>query len=187
MKATAAGRCARAVVSAAAGRGNLEEAVGALARAAAFFGTEDGRLAARVLQSSRSPAAEREALQEEVARALELPREAAAVVEALASGRALRALRAVAARASSLGETFGEVARVEIRTAMALPEGASARVGSAMERILGRPVRVEVVEDAGVIAGVVVKVGDRIWDGSLRGRLVRAREALAADGAPSVA
>ena len=103
-------------------------------------------------------------------------------MEALASRRGLRVLRAVAARASSLAETFAEVARVEVRTARSLPEGVAARIASAMERILGRPTRLEIVEDEGVLAGVVVRAGDRIWDGSLRGRMARAREALVAGG-----
>ena len=194
MNAAVAGRCARTVLAAsrsgrsrhgpdvaAAGRGAVEAAVEALACAADLFDTKDGRLAADVLQSSRVPAAERTLL-EEIARLLELPREVAALVEALASRRGLRVLRAVAARASSLAETFAEVARVEVRTARSLPEGVAARIASAMERILGRPTRLEIVEDEGVLAGVVVRAGDRIWDGSLRGRMARAREALVAGG-----
>ncbi len=160
--------------------------VEALARAAEFFGTEDGRLAATVLQSSRVPAAERKTLQEEVARALGLPREAAALVEVLATRRALRVLRAVATRASSLAEALVDVARVEVRTAGALPEDVAGRIRAAMERVLGRPVRVEVTEDPGLLAGVIVRSGDRIWDGSLRGRVARAREALAAGDASAV-
>ena len=188
--ASVAGRCARVVLSAAADRGgaHLDEEIGAvvnaLARAAAFFGTEDGRVAARVLQSSRIPAAERRALREEIAKALDLPREVAALVETLSAGRSLRSLRAVAARAAAAADAFTHVARVEVRTARELPEGVSqgllARIGSAMEKILRRPVRVDVSEAPGLLAGVVVRAGDRIWDGSLRGRMARSREALSA-------
>jgi F-type H+-transporting ATPase subunit delta len=175
MNAAIARRCARIVLAASAGRGAVEATVEALARAADLFDTEDGRLAADVLQSTRVPAAERGARLEEITRLLEPPREVAALLEALASRRALRVLRAVAARASSLAETFAEVARVEVRTAGSLPEGVPARIASAMERMLGKPTRLEIVEDEGVLAGVVVKAGDRIWDGSLRGRMARVR------------
>jgi F-type H+-transporting ATPase subunit delta len=184
MKPAAVGRFARAVLSAAAAQGRLEPAVDALARAAAFFGTEDGALAADVLQSRVVPAAERRALREEIAKALELPREVAVFVETLSAGRALGVLPAVAARASSVADAFRDFARVEVRTARALPEDASEgileRIGAAMEKILRRPVRVEVSEDQDLLAGMVVRAGDRIWDGSLRGWMARSREALSA-------
>jgi F-type H+-transporting ATPase subunit delta len=182
MKPAAVGRFARAVLSAAAAQGRLEPAVDALARAAQFFGTEDGALAADVLQSRLVPAAERRALREEIAKALELPREVAVFVETLSAGRALGVLPAVAARASSVADAFRDFARVEVRTARALPEDASEgilkRIRAAMEKILRRPVRIDVSEDPGLLAGMVVRAGDRIWDGSLLGWMARSREAL---------
>ena len=154
------------------------EAADALARAAEFFGTRDGRLAADFLQSSRVPAAERETLAEGIGDGLELPREVASLVQVLANARTLRVLRQVAALASSLAGAFTEDVRVQVRTAMPLPEGVTARIVAAMERILGRPVRVELREDPELLAGVLVKSGDRVWDGSLRGHVARAKESV---------
>lgn len=186
--ASVAGRCARVVLSAAADRAgaHLNEEIGAvvdaLARAAVFFGTEDGACATKVLQSSRIPVAERRTLREEIAKELDLPGEVTALVETLAAGRSLRSMRAVAGRAAAAADAFTDVARVEVRTAKELPEGVSegllARIGSAMEKILRRPVRIDISEDPGLLAGMVVRAGDRIWDGSLLGRMARSREEL---------
>lgn len=178
MKAATAGRYARALVEVAASRGRPEETAAALARASDFFASSEGRGAASLLQSSRVPAPERRSLLEEIARALSLSREAEALVDAFARRRALGALGAVAERARPLALESTGVAELEIRTARALSGDMLGRIARAAERLLGRPVKLNVVEDAGLRAGVVMRAGNRIWDGSLAGMLARAGEAL---------
>ncbi len=182
MRASAAGKYARAVVSAAAARGRLAEAVRSLRRVAVFFQTPEGTDAMKVLRSSRVPEEERSALLDEIAEAFALTGEVKAVVQTFAYSRVLttRALRTVSELAQAHADVESDTVRVVVRTAGALPETVTSRIGASLRRMLRRNVDVEVEEDATLLAGVVVRAGNHIWDGSLAGRLRRAREAVVA-------
>jgi F-type H+-transporting ATPase subunit delta len=67
----------------------------------------------------------------------------------------------------------------EVRSAVALDEAQRARLVEALSAATGRQVEVRVVVDPGVIGGVVARVGDEIFDGSVRSRLRDARRQLA--------
>jgi len=54
-----------------------------------------------------------------------------------------------------------------------------ARLVDALSKATGRQIEVRVVVDPTVIGGVVARVGDEIFDGSVRSRLRDAREHLA--------
>lgn len=67
----------------------------------------------------------------------------------------------------------------EVRSAVPLDEAQRARLVEALSRATGRQVELRVVVDPAVIGGVVARVGDEIFDGSVRSRLRDAREQLA--------
>lgn len=67
----------------------------------------------------------------------------------------------------------------EVRSAVPLNETQRASLAAALSRATGRTVEVKVVIDPSVIGGVVARVGNEVFDGTLRGRLVEARERLA--------
>ncbi len=73
----------------------------------------------------------------------------------------------------------------EVRTAVELDETQKQRLGAALARIAGRPVEVRSAVDAGVIGGMIVRVGDTVIDGTVRNRLEQLREALGAAGTPA--
>jgi F-type H+-transporting ATPase subunit delta len=52
-------------------------------------------------------------------------------------------------------------------------------MAAALEGIQGRPVRLQVIVDPSIIGGVIVRIGDKIIDGSVRRQLERARIQLA--------
>ncbi len=178
MKAASAGKYARAFMAVAASRDRSVQASGEVARAAEFFASSEGQGAADVLQSSRVPRAERRGLLKELARALSLGEETEALVHSFATRRALESLGAVAERARTLAVEAAGVAPAELRTAHPLSPDSLGRITAAAERILGRQVELTVTEDASLVAGVVLRAGNRIWDGSLAGALARAGEAL---------
>ena len=64
----------------------------------------------------------------------------------------------------------------EVRSAVPLDERRRARLAEALSAATGKQVEVKVVVDPTVVGGVVARVGDEIFDGSLRGRLDDARE-----------
>jgi F-type H+-transporting ATPase subunit delta len=67
----------------------------------------------------------------------------------------------------------------EVRSAVPLDAGQQQRVAEALSRASGRTVDVKVVVDPSVIGGLVARIGDEIFDGSVRTRLDDAREHLA--------
>jgi len=67
----------------------------------------------------------------------------------------------------------------EVRSAVPLDEGQRARLVEALSTATGRTIEIRVVVDPAVIGGVVTRVGDEIFDGSLRSRLRGARQQLA--------
>jgi F-type H+-transporting ATPase subunit delta len=52
------------------------------------------------------------------------------------------------------------------------------RLQTRLEKITGKRVVIDRVTDASLIGGVVARIGDRIFDGSLRTRLQSLRDAL---------
>lgn len=82
-------------------------------------------------------------------------------------------------------ETFARVAAerrarqlAEVRSAVPLDEAQRRRLAEALSRATGRAVEVKVVVDPSLIGGIVARVGDEIFDGSVRSRLAEARERL---------
>jgi F-type H+-transporting ATPase subunit delta len=67
----------------------------------------------------------------------------------------------------------------EVRSAVPLDAAQRQRVAEALSRASGRTVDVKVVVDPAVIGGLVARIGDEIFDGSVRTRLDDAREHLA--------
>jgi F-type H+-transporting ATPase subunit delta len=94
----------------------------------------------------------------EQGRAKDLPR----IVQALMEMAAERRRRAVA----------------EVRTAIPLDEQRRARLIEALGRASGKEVELRSLVDPAVIGGVVARVGDQVFDGTIRRKLELAREQL---------
>ncbi len=65
---------------------------------------------------------------------------------------------------------------VRIRTAAPLDDQLCERVAGRLETVLGKKVNLAAETDADVIGGIVVRVGDTVYDGSVVGRLNRLRD-----------
>jgi F-type H+-transporting ATPase subunit delta len=70
-------------------------------------------------------------------------------------------------------------ALAEVRSAVALTKAQRDRLAQALSQATGRTVDVKVVVDPTVVGGVVARVGDEVFDGSVATRLDRARQQLA--------
>jgi F-type H+-transporting ATPase subunit delta len=66
----------------------------------------------------------------------------------------------------------------EVRSAVELDDRRRVRLAEALTRVLGKPVVLQVTVDRAILGSVVVRVGDELFDGSIRSRLEQAREAL---------
>jgi F-type H+-transporting ATPase subunit delta len=69
-------------------------------------------------------------------------------------------------------------ALAEVRSAVPLDDERKRRLEEALSRATGRAVEVRVVVDPTVIGGVVARIGDEIFDGSVKSRLDDARQQL---------
>jgi F-type H+-transporting ATPase subunit delta len=66
----------------------------------------------------------------------------------------------------------------EVRSAIELDDQRRARLAEALTRAIGKPVVLQTIVDETILGSVVVRVGDELFDGSIRSRLEQAREAL---------
>lgn len=86
-----------------------------------------------------------------------------------------------------IAESFAEVAAerrqqvlAEVRSAVALTDAQKRRLAEALSSATDRTVEVKVIVDPDLVGGVVARVGDVIFDGSIRSRLDEAKQHLTA-------
>lgn len=87
-------------------------------------------------------------------------------------------LAAVSEEFGRLADEAAGVVRAEVRTVVPLTEQQRSRLTAALSRATGGRVVLSERVDPGVLAGAVVRLGDRLVDGSAAGRLARMREQL---------
>lgn len=73
------------------------------------------------------------------------------------------------------------IARAYITSALPLTLDQEAEIAAALRRMLGRPVQTTVYVEPSTLGGVSVRVGDTVWDGSIRGTLETIREHIMAE------
>jgi F-type H+-transporting ATPase subunit delta len=93
-----------------------------------------------------------------------------------------------AGRARELPKIVEHLARVaagerdhvlaEVRSAVALTDAQRERIAEALSQATGRTVDVKVVVDPAVVGGIVARVGDEVFDGSVASRLASAKQHL---------
>lgn len=85
----------------------------------------------------------------------------------------------------ALAEDGSGVLRAEITTAADLPEAYFARLEKTLADATGKKVVLVRKKDPSLLGGVVTKVGDKVFDGSLRARLADLRSQMLAAATPS--
>ena len=81
--------------------------------------------------------------------------------------------------ASTMAELAAEAeggVLAEVRSAIELDPGLVDRLEEAVSRVIGRRVQAKVLVDPSLLGGVVVKVGDRLFDGTIKSRFDELRE-----------
>ena len=96
----------------------------------------------------------------------------------LAQNRRLGVLPEVAAHFEELRAEFENVADAHVTSAVELNAAQLERLGTAVQRRLKREARLHCAVDAALIGGAIVRSGDFVIDGSLRGRLERLMNAV---------
>jgi F-type H+-transporting ATPase subunit delta len=101
-------------------------------------------------------------------------------VVTLAENHRLGYLPEISTLFDELKDTAEGVADVTVTSAAPLDEGQQRALGDALGRRLKRQVRLHCVTDPALIGGAVLRAGDLVIDGSLRGKLERMAYELSA-------
>jgi F-type H+-transporting ATPase subunit delta len=96
----------------------------------------------------------------------------------LVDRRRIRALPPIASRLREMADLRRGITRAEVSTAMPLPEEYFERLQRELERITGQKVALDRKLDPALLCGVLIRVGDTIYDGSLVARLKLLKETM---------
>jgi F-type H+-transporting ATPase subunit delta len=89
-------------------------------------------------------------------------------------------LRSIVREAKKLRAQRAGMADVEVRVAQELDDGLLKDLKTRLQKTLGKEPNLSIKLDPRLIAGIVVRVGDRVYDGSVYTQLERARQAMIA-------
>jgi F-type H+-transporting ATPase subunit delta len=92
-----------------------------------------------------------------------------------------RDLGKIAEELASITAAEREHVLAEVRSAVALDDAQQLRLAEVLSRATGHTVDIKVVVDPSIVGGVVARVGDLVFDGSVATRLDEARQHLGAE------
>ena len=91
----------------------------------------------------------------------------------------LSIIGAVLEQYDRLADRESGIVRAEVATAVPVDDALRARIASTLAQHFGGEVRTTVRHDPSILGGLVIRVGDRVIDGSVRTRLQQLQAALA--------
>ena len=102
------------------------------------------------------------------------------LMSVLAENRRLQALPDISVMFNELKAEFDKEIEVDVTSAVKLDKQQQTSLSKALETRLARKVKLNCSVDPELIAGVLIKAGDTVIDGSLRSKLNRLSDALQA-------
>ncbi|ALB64965.1 F0F1 ATP synthase subunit delta [Cronobacter dublinensis] len=100
------------------------------------------------------------------------------LIQVMAENGRLKVLPDVLEQFIQLRAALEATVEVEVTSASALSDEQLAKISAAMEKRLSRKVKLNCKIDKSVMAGVIIRAGDTVIDGSVRGRLERLADVL---------
>ena len=100
------------------------------------------------------------------------------VLTMLLDRRRIQAIVPISQRLKEIADAQRGVLRAEVHTAMPLPEEYFTQLQQQLERVTGRRIALDRKLDPSLICGVVARVGDTIYDGSLLSRLRSIKDSM---------
>ncbi len=100
------------------------------------------------------------------------------LVYLLLDGERLSELGGISRELDAMIEAKGGRITAEVTSARPLDPAQLSQITAALEKLSGKKVTIHKKEDPDLLGGVVAKVGDRVYDGSLRTQLRNLREDL---------
>jgi len=169
-------RYATALLEIGAETGQLDALVAEIERAAQAYDTSTELRAA--FDNPLVPAVAKKAILTDVMDRLSLGTTTKNAVALLLDRRRIRALPQISQRLREMAELRRGVLRAEVMTALPLPEEYFEKLQRELERITGRKVALDRKLDSSLICGVVVRVGDTVYDGSVIARLKQLTDSM---------
>lgn len=99
-------------------------------------------------------------------------------VTLLAQNKRLSALPEIAVLFEALKSQKEQSVDVEIVSAFALTDDQANKLASSLKKKLGREINVTTAVDAAILGGAIIKAGDLVIDGSVRGKLAKLADTL---------
>ncbi len=130
------------------------------------------------LENPLVPHAAKIAILGDVAQRLSLGASAKNTLLLLSDRRRMRALPAIVRELRVLSDKKRGVLRAQVTSAKPLTPAYLDRLKVQLEKMTGKKVEIDLTEDPELLAGVVARIGDRVYDGSLRSRLREMRAQL---------
>ena len=100
------------------------------------------------------------------------------LIRVMAENGRLKVLPDVLKQFVQLRAALEAIVEVEVTSASTLTEAQLSKINAAMEKRLSRKVKLNCKIDKSVMAGVIIRAGDMVIDGSVRGRLDRLADVL---------
>ena len=99
-------------------------------------------------------------------------------LKVLARHGRLEVLRPIVREAEKLHTERSGLADIQVRSAAKLDDSLLKDLQTRLQKMLGKQPNLDVMIDPSLIAGIVVRVGDRVYDGSVYTQLEHARQSM---------
>jgi len=132
----------------------------------------------RVLFSPFYPGPKRKAIARIIGDSLGLSKSTLDFIDLLVERERIDYLPAIVKSYEELCDNVSNRIRASLTSAVKLPAGLVKEIQKELGSLLGKEVLLSTLEDSSLIGGVVIKIGNTIYDGSLKTQLLRARENL---------
>ena len=156
--------------------GQLEALVAEIGQAAAAY--EVSAELRNAFENPLIPLSAKKAILGDIVDRLALGTTARSFLGLLVDRRRIRALPAIATRLREMADLRRGLTRAEVVTAMPLPEEYFEKLQRELERITGRKVALDRKLDPTLICGVLIRIGDTVYDGSLIARLKQLKDTM---------
>jgi F-type H+-transporting ATPase subunit delta len=139
---------------------------------------KEGRELRALFENPAFSAETRRAFLREVATRMAMSTQVRNLLLLLSDRRRMRYLPDIVETFFALAEERSGKIRAEVTYASDLPEGYFFELSKVLEGLTGKQVTIVKKQDPSLIGGVVTRVGDRVFDGSIRNHLIEIRDEL---------